>query len=62
VKPLEHGQDKCRRLARAGLGAGEQVAAGQDERDGLGLNGCGIRVALEGHGTEELGRQPETIE
>ena len=48
----EHG-----RLAGAGLGAGEDVAAGQHERNRLGLDGCWFRVALIGDGAEELGRQ-----
>ena len=62
VQPLEHRQDERGRLAGPGLGAGEHVAAGEDERDRLGLDGGGLGVALLGDGAEELGRQPETIE
>ena len=39
-----------------------QVAAGEDQRDGFGLDGGGHGVALFGDRAEELGRQPETIE
>ena len=62
MEALEHRQHEGGRLAGAGLGAGEDVAAREDERDGLGLDGGGFRVALVGDGTEELGRQPELIE
>ena len=62
VEALEHRQHEGGRLAGAGLGAGEHVATGEDERDRLGLDGGGFRVALVGDGAEELGRQPESIE
>ena len=62
VEALEHRQHEGGRLAGAGLGAGEQVAAGEDERDGLGLDGRGLGVALVRDGAEELGREPEVIE
>ncbi len=62
MEALEHGQDEGGRLAGPGLGAGEHVAALQDERDRLLLDGGGFRVALLGHGAKELGRQPEGIE
>ena len=62
VEQLQHGQHEGSRLAGARLGAGEHVATGEDERDRLGLDGGGFRVALLGDGTEELGRQPEVIE
>ena len=62
MEALDHGQDEGGRLAGAGLGAGEHVAPGEDERDRLGLDGCGLRVALAGYGAEEFGRQPELIE
>ena len=62
VEQLQHGQHEGGRLAGAGLGAGEHVATGEHERDRLGLDGGGFRVALLGDGTEELGRQPEVIE
>ena len=41
VQALDHRQHEGGRLAGAGLGAGEEVAAGEDERDGLGLDGVG---------------------
>jgi hypothetical protein len=62
VEELEHRQHERRGLAGAGLGAGQHVTAGQDERNGLPLDGSGFRVALVGHGTKEIGRQPEDIE
>ncbi len=62
AKVLEHGQHEGRRLAGAGLGAGHQVAAGEDERDRLGLDGGGLGVALVRDGAEEFGLQPEGIE
>ena len=62
VEPLEDGQDEGGRLAGARLGACEDVAAGEDERDGLGLDGGGLGVALVRDSAEELGRQPELIE
>ena len=48
VEALEHRQHEGGRLAGAGLGAGEEVAAGEDERDRLGLDGGGFGVALRG--------------
>ena len=62
MQALQHRQHERGRLAGARLGAGEHVATGEDERDRLGLDGGGFRVALLGDGTEELGRQPEMIE
>ena len=48
VETLEHRQHEGGRLAGPGLGAGEDVAALEDERDRLGLDGGGFRVALLG--------------
>ncbi len=62
VEALEDRQDERGRLAGAGLGAGEQVAAGQHEGDCLCLNGGGLGVALVRDSAEELGREPEGIE
>ena len=62
MQKLEHRQDEGRGLARAGLGAGQDVTTGQDERNGVALDGGGFRVALVGDGTKEVGRQPENVE
>ena len=62
MEPLENGQDERGRLARAGLGAGEQIAALEDEGDRVALDGGGLGVALVRDGAEEFGRQPEDIE
>ncbi len=62
VEQLEDRQDEGGRLAGAGLGAGEHVAPGEDERDGFGLDRGGLCVALGGDRAEKLGRQPESIE
>jgi len=43
---VQHRQRERRRLAGAGLGAGEEVVAFEDGRDGLGLDGGGGFVAL----------------
>ncbi len=45
-QPLEDGQHEGRRLAGARLGAGEQVATGEDERNRFALDGRGLGVAL----------------
>ncbi len=57
MQALEHRQDERGRLAGAGLGAGEDVAAGEDERDRLGLDGGGLGVALVRDRAEKLGRR-----
>jgi hypothetical protein len=62
VQALEHRQHEGGRLARPGLGAREHVAAIEDKRDRLLLDGGRFGVALLGHRAKELGRQPETIE
>ncbi len=56
---LQHRQHECRRLAGAGLGAGQQVAAAEHERNRLALDGSWIGVALRRDGTEQFGRKPE---
>ncbi|VVE50525.1 hypothetical protein PCE31107_04673 [Pandoraea cepalis] len=58
----EHLQDRQReacRLAGPGLGTGEEIAALQDGRNRLQLNGSRVRVAKVGHGTQDVGRQAE---
>ena len=59
AEALEHRQHEGGRLAGAGLGAGHEVAAVEDERDGLGLDGGGLGVALSATARRQLGRQPE---
>ncbi len=58
-EPLQNGQHETRGLARAGLRAGEHVAAGEHGRDGLQLDGGGRVVAFIGNSTQQFGRQPE---
>jgi hypothetical protein len=43
---LQQGERKGGGLAGAGLGATEQVAAGQDRRDGFQLNWGRLRIAF----------------
>ena len=56
------GQDEGGGLAGPGLGGGEDVAAGEDERDGGCLDRGGGLVALLGDDLEEIGRQAERVE
>ena len=62
VQQLQDRQHECRGLAGAGLGAGEHVATCEHVRDGLGLDGRRLGVALGRDGTKELGREPEGVE
>jgi len=62
VEALEHRQHEGGRLAGPGLGAGEDVATLEDERDRLGLDGGWFGVTLLGNDANELGRQPKGIE
>src|SRR5581483_11224694 len=52
---LQHRQREACCLAGARLRGGEQVAAGEDDGDGLGLDGGGFGVALLGDCAEQLG-------
>ena len=54
---LQHRQHEGGRLAGAGLGAGQQVTAGEDERNRLALDGGWFGVALRRDGAEQVGRQ-----
>ena len=56
---LHDRQSEGRRLAGAGLGAGEEVASGEDHRDRLGLDGGGGGIALAGNGAQQFGAQTE---
>ena len=62
MEALQHRKDEGGRLAGPGLGAGEDVATFEDERDRLGLDGGGFGVALLGDDANKLGRQPKGIE
>ena len=62
VQQLQDRQHEGGRLAGARLGAGEHVTAGENVRDGLGLDGRGLGVALGLDGPKELGREPEGFE
>ena len=59
---LQQGQDEGGSLAGTGLGAGQQVVAGQDQRDGLLLDRGGGLVALLGQGTQQEGRKAQGFE
>jgi hypothetical protein len=62
AEQLQHRQREAGGLARAGLCRAEKVAAGQDDGDGLRLDGGGFGVALLGDCAEQLGRQAEILE
>jgi len=59
---VEDGQREGGRLAGAGLGGGEDVAAGEDDRDGPFLHRRRLGVSLLGHGLEEDGREAQRFE
>ena len=61
-EPLQQGKREARGLAGAGLGGAEQVAAREDDGDGLRLDGSGGCVALLRDGAKQLGDQPEAFE
>jgi len=41
------------------LRAGQNIAAGEDDRNGLGLYGGGLRVAFVGNSADQLGTKAE---
>ena len=55
MERLDHGQHEGGGLAGAGLCAHEEVAAGEDGRDGLCLYGGGVGVALVRDGAQGFG-------
>jgi len=59
---LQQRQREAGGLARAGLRGAEQVASGEDDRDGLRLDGGGFGVAMLRDGAKQLGQQPEAFE
>jgi hypothetical protein len=62
LEDLQHRQREASGLPGAGLRGGEQVAAREDDGDGLGLDGGGLGVALLSDGAKQLGRKPEILE
>jgi hypothetical protein len=58
---LQQREGEAGGLAGARLGRAEEVAAGEDDRDGLRLDGGGDRVALVGYGAREIGGKPEAF-
>jgi hypothetical protein len=59
---LQHREHEAGGLAGAGLGGGEQVAAPEDDGDGLRLDGGGLGITLLRDGAKQLGQQPEAFE
>ena len=59
---LQQRQREAGGLAGAGLRGAEQVAAREDEGDGLRLDGGGFGVALLRDGAKQLGDEPEAFE
>jgi hypothetical protein len=59
---LQHRQREAGGLAGAGLRGAEQIAAGENDGDGLRLDGGGLGVALLGDRAEQLGLEPEILE
>jgi hypothetical protein len=62
AKAIEDRQRERGRLAGAGLGGGEDVAALEDEGDGGRLDGRWDGISLLHDGSEEIGRQAELVE
>jgi len=59
---LQQGQGESRGLAGAGLRGAEEVSSGQDDGDGLRLDGGRFGVALLRDGAKQLGQEPEAFE
>jgi hypothetical protein len=59
MQALQDRQEKCGRLPGAGRGARDEIAPGQQHRNGLGVNGSRARVAHVPHGFDQLGNQIE---
>jgi hypothetical protein len=62
VEELQDREHEGGGLARTRLGTGQEVAAGEDDRDRLGLDRCRLDVTLGDHRPQKLGRQPELVE
>jgi len=61
-EPLQQRQREAGGLSGAGLRGAEEVTAGEDDGDGLRLDGGGLCVALLRDGAKQLGQQPEAFE
>jgi hypothetical protein len=59
---LKNGKSKAGGLAGAGLGGAQQVFAGEDDGDGLRLDGGGLGVALLGDDAKQLRAKAEAFE
>jgi len=59
---LQQRQREAGGLPGARLGTGEDVAAGEDERNRLRLDGRGLGIAFAGDGANELGCEAEPRE
>ena len=59
---LQYRQRESGGLAGAGLRRAEQIAPGEDDGDGLRLDGGGYGVTLLGDCAEQLGCKPEILE
>jgi hypothetical protein len=62
MQELKQRQGKPGRLAGARLRGGQQILAGENDGNGLRLDGGGGGVTLLGDSTEQLGRQAKGIE
>jgi hypothetical protein len=62
AQDLEQRQREPGGLAGAGLGSAQKVFAGEDDGDGLRLDGGGLCVALFRDSAEQLRAKPERIE
>jgi hypothetical protein len=58
-QPLKQRQGEAGGLAGAGLGGAQKIFAGEDDGDGLRLDGGGNGVALLGDSAEQLGAKAE---
>src|SRR5438067_2407278 len=60
-KAVERGQHERRRLAGAGLGDAEQIAAGENRGNGLALDWRRLRIIFRGERVEQGLREPERM-
>src|SRR5690606_10678617 len=62
TQQVKQRQGETGSLASAGLSTGQHVLAGENDRDGLLLDGGGLIVALLRHSAEQFGAKAEGIE